>query len=339
MLSKYFPSNSELSTSLKLRSKEYLRENSLHGLPYLMDPSKRTYARVGWLICVLVSLVATIGTILTLWDKFQTSPTLMGIDILTDDFEIYFPNVFLCLNWELFPVVNNSKLDPVSNRTNRGSPHVRAELHSSANFTVAPICCLDVRFLSVNQRQCTFDDESVSYSYCERNCFINKIRSLCSCLPWFLAPTPEDECKPEGYSCLITARKMSSKLDCNCYLSCNHIDYNVQLVERYWNTRINISLYPWPHLIYKREISFGWVDLAVSFGGIAGFFLGFSVLTSFELWYYFTLRTYCGAVHSAPKKGISIAVKEAPKKLLKSKRGNYKNVRKEFKFFKNEFAN
>lgn len=211
---------------------------------------------------------------------------------------------------------------------------------SSISFNaVTTMTNKDVRLLSVNQRQCTFDDESVSYSHCERNCFINKIRSICHCLPWFLAPSPEEECKPVEYSCLIRARKMFLTLDCNCFLPCDHTAYNVHIIERKPHKQIIINFKPWPHLLYKRKISFGWVDLAASFGGIAGFFLGFSVLTSFELWYYFTLRTYCGVVLSAPKKGISIAVKEAPKKLLKKKGKNYKNFEKEVKFFEKKFAN
>lgn len=67
---------------------------------------------------------------------------------------------------------------------------------------------------------------------------------------------------------------------------------------------------------YKRDVLFGWVDLfgkprtfppnnntrsatktifqiAVAFGGIAGLFLGFSLLSAVETIYYFTLRAFC----------------------------------------------
>lgn len=67
----------------------------------------------------------------------------------------------------------------------------------------------------------------------------------------------------------------------------------------------------WPMVRYKREVLFGWVDLlgtkkknncgensvkfcfAVSFGGIAGLFLGFSLLSGVEVLYYFTMRACC----------------------------------------------
>lgn len=56
---------------------------------------------------------------------------------------------------------------------------------------------------------------------------------------------------------------------------------------------VNIEYLTWPIIRYKREVLFGWVDLLVSFGGIAGLFLGFSLLSGVEVIYYFTLRTCC----------------------------------------------
>lgn len=40
-------------------------------------------------------------------------------------------------------------------------------------------------------------------------------------------------------------------------------------------------------------------NVVVSFGGIAGLFLGFSLLSGVELLYYFTLRAWCAAVRDA----------------------------------------
>lgn len=56
---------------------------------------------------------------------------------------------------------------------------------------------------------------------------------------------------------------------------------------------MNIEYLTWPIIRYKREVLFGWVDLLVSFGGIAGLFLGFSLLSGVEIVYYFTLRAFC----------------------------------------------
>lgn len=59
------------------------------------------------------------------------------------------------------------------------------------------------------------------------------------------------------------------------------------------DTYVNIEFLTWPIIRYKREVLFGWVDLLVSFGGIAGLFLGFSLLSGVETIYYFTLRAWC----------------------------------------------
>ncbi|TMW47430.1 hypothetical protein DOY81_007487, partial [Sarcophaga bullata] len=54
-----------------------------------------------------------------------------------------------------------------------------------------------------------------------------------------------------------------------------------------------VEFLTWPIIRYKREVLFGWVDLLVSFGGIASLFLGFSLLSGVEIIYYFTLRACC----------------------------------------------
>lgn len=56
---------------------------------------------------------------------------------------------------------------------------------------------------------------------------------------------------------------------------------------------VMIEYLTWPIIRYKREVLFGWVDLLVSFGGIAGLFLGFSLLSGVEIIYYFTMRAFC----------------------------------------------
>jgi acid-sensing ion channel, other len=63
-------------------------------------------------------------------------------------------------------------------------------------------------------------------------------------------------------------------------------------------TYLNIEFLSWPIIRYKREVLFGFVDLLVSFGGIAGLFLGFSLLSAVEIVYYFTMRAGCMLVKS-----------------------------------------
>lgn len=40
---------------------------------------------------------------------------------------------------------------------------------------------------------------------------------------------------------------------------------------------------------YRTDVTFGWLDLMVSFGGIAGLFLGCSILSGVEICYYLAI--------------------------------------------------
>lgn len=42
---------------------------------------------------------------------------------------------------------------------------------------------------------------------------------------------------------------------------------------------------------YRTDVTFGWLDLMVSFGGIAGLFLGCSILSGAEFFYFFIVIT------------------------------------------------
>lgn len=87
----------------------------------------------------------------------------------------------------------------------------------------------------------------------------------------------------------------------DCELSCQNVVYDIEKLSKVSqeqpaekaDTVINIEYLTWPIVRYKREVLFGWVDLLVSFGGIAGLFLGFSLLSGVEIIYYFTLRACC----------------------------------------------
>ncbi|XP_063230877.1 uncharacterized protein LOC134535629 [Bacillus rossius redtenbacheri] len=74
--------------------------------------------------------------------------------------------------------------------------------------------------------------------------------------------------------------------------------------------RLEIGFLSWPMLRYKREVLFGWVDLLVSFGGIAGLFLGFSLLSGVELLYYFSVRALCMVYRDAPQLRLLLADSE-----------------------------
>ncbi|XP_047985980.1 sodium channel protein Nach-like isoform X2 [Leguminivora glycinivorella] len=170
----------------------------------------------------------------------------------------------------------------------------------------------DARQLSVRQRRCVFADEQkletsniYTYSACMRQCRMQQCRAACKCVPHFYP-------KIDGYRhCTVLelqciAEHVDSITDvswCNCELGCSHTVYEVEKLTEVdtskgpmSTTSLETEFVSWPMVRYKREVLFGWVDLLVSFGGIAGLFLGFSLLSGVELIYFFTLRAWCAAV-------------------------------------------
>ncbi|KAJ9589076.1 hypothetical protein L9F63_017621, partial [Diploptera punctata] len=109
-------------------------------------------------------------------------------------------------------------------------------------------------------------------------------------------------CNISGLQCLGRYKdKFTVTRDCPCELGCSNTVYEVEkLVEGKGDMdnpvkrqTLEIGFVSWPMVRYKREVLFGWVDLLVSFGGIAGLFLGFSLLSGVEIIYYFTMRAIC----------------------------------------------
>lgn len=153
----------------------------------------------------------------------------------------------------------------------------------------------------------------MNFNDCEINCFIDELYKRCKCLPWFLSSVDKTECSLSKYSCLKNVNTDATQ--CNCWLSCDHVSYSVREIQRSPRNINRIILRNWPTALYKREMRFGYFDLLVSFGGIAGLFLGYSLLTSIEFGYYFTLRTYCGAVVQLSRKQYNIITVHVVEKL------------------------
>ncbi|KAH1012570.1 hypothetical protein HUJ05_011708 [Dendroctonus ponderosae] len=161
----------------------------------------------------------------------------------------------------------------------------------------------DTRQLSIKQRKCIFEDEVklkvdwiYTYTACTIECRMETAKRRCGCVPFFY---PEiagfDYCDLSSLHCIAAhLAEIRDISKCNCQLGCKNTVYEVetQKTKEADSTlnRIEIGFVSWPMVRYKREVLFGWVDLLVSFGGIAGLFLGFSLLSGVEILYYFTIR-------------------------------------------------
>ncbi|XP_075213735.1 sodium channel protein Nach-like [Lycorma delicatula] len=168
----------------------------------------------------------------------------------------------------------------------------------------------DARQLSAKQRRCIFHDEikllthpRYSYSACMTQCRMETARKLCGCVPNFYKEIEGFTlCNLTGLGCIsVHLSNLGRGLNCPCELGCENTVYEVEkLVDSVEaDEPLHVGFGSWPMVRYKREVLFGWVDLLVSFGGIAGLFLGFSLLTAVEIIYYFTMRALCMVHHNS----------------------------------------
>ncbi|KAG8240381.1 hypothetical protein J437_LFUL002522 [Ladona fulva] len=189
----------------------------------------------------------------------------------------------------------------------------------------------ETRQLSVRQRQCIFPDEIkltldpdvYTHSVCVRECHANEAMEICGCVPPIINEIGKfKHCNLTGMSCLAEQKSTQrTGKSCTCELSCMNTVYEVEtLTEGSCKGNecqpLHVGFVSWPMVRYKREVLFGWVDLLVSFGGVAGLFLGFSLLSGVEIIYYFVVRTF-GLIFVIPAKKLR-KVKNQNKKNKKS---------------------
>ncbi|XP_021939084.1 uncharacterized protein LOC110839302 [Zootermopsis nevadensis] len=86
---------------------------------------------------------------------------------------------------------------------------------------------------------------------------------------------------------------------CKCEPDCDRMEYTSEfyVTQGGFNTGEDQVLldvhFKQPTVVqYRTDVVFGWLDLTVSLGGIAGLFIGFSLLSGAELVYFLTFRLY-----------------------------------------------
>ncbi|KAJ1527770.1 hypothetical protein ONE63_007725 [Megalurothrips usitatus] len=178
-----------------------------------------------------------------------------------------------------------------------------------------------VRDTSTQQRKCRFHDENdltvyrfYSYSACITECRKQAQIKQCNCTTHLMPNAKEEEiCTLEGLMCLYvhytnfsvlkTSWSRKEGLYCPCVPACTEPEYNIVTQESFGiahnTSRIELTLDRLPSERYKRNVVRGRLDMVVSMGGAAGLFVGASLLSFVELFYYFSLRM-CGG-ESAPE--------------------------------------
>lgn len=76
--------------------REYLENSNLHGIKYVVDPNNHVTERVFWLVCVIVSWVASAMLINSAWDAFQHNAISFVVETSYRDWDTQFPAIVIC---------------------------------------------------------------------------------------------------------------------------------------------------------------------------------------------------------------------------------------------------
>uniref|UniRef100_A0ABD2WFA5 Sodium channel protein Nach n=1 Tax=Trichogramma kaykai TaxID=54128 RepID=A0ABD2WFA5_9HYME len=180
-----------------------------------------------------------------------------------------------------------------------------------------------VRSLPVRVRDCIFSDEPVgsaalrqlelehswnSYSYvnCLNSCRAKIVLDNCGCVPHYLPKNALYDSSWPGK--IVDPEQMDLDIEerpCGCMLDCSNYRYPVDSSEGILDqsrvlvsTRnnvdklslINVFFTDLVSIQYRRYVYYDWKALFASFGGLLGLFVGFSLITGFELVYFFVIR-------------------------------------------------
>lgn len=170
----------------------------------------------------------------------------------------------------------------------------------------------EVKDVSIEQRNCRFMDESdldvysyYSYSACCVQCRKDAQLKICNCTHHLIPNSPKDKhCDIKGLDCLnknyndlaVLKTKWAKRtgLVCSCIPSCTEIELSVVKDEKIGIQEeiaiVELSLERLPTERYKRKVVRGKLDLVVSMGGTTALFLGASILSFVEIFYYFFIR-------------------------------------------------
>lgn len=69
---------STLGTNFHQQTKELFSNSTLHGVHYIAEKGRSFGEKFMWFCCVAIGAVAAFVIIDSLWEKFQTNPTITG---------------------------------------------------------------------------------------------------------------------------------------------------------------------------------------------------------------------------------------------------------------------
>lgn len=143
---------------------------------------------------------------------------------------------------------------------------------------------------------------------CIQECLSNTTLEICGCVKYFqirdqnsnfCSKRAENTCFDKVSSVISDINSEAFK-SCDCLPSCNYIDFKFELFfensieprrkENITSSSLSIYFSEDEFLVFKRFTSFGAVTLVSNIGGLLALFLGVSLLSAVELFYYFVIR-------------------------------------------------
>lgn len=67
-----------LRRSLLYQTKEFFNNSTLHGVRYIAESNRPFGERLMWFIFTAIGFISALVIIVSLWEKFQTNPTITG---------------------------------------------------------------------------------------------------------------------------------------------------------------------------------------------------------------------------------------------------------------------
>ncbi|XP_024941689.1 pickpocket protein 28 isoform X4 [Cephus cinctus] len=191
--------------------------------------------------------------------------------------------------------------------------HISGTRKVSVSVEVQEIMTHDeLKFLPQYQRHCGFPEDgglTMWPIYSRAMCFfeykMKRIRQFCNCLPHFARPMPNVPiCNAEQLRCIgenvanVVNNDLKNLQYSNCIQDCDMVRYTLlsfSSVEMgpiaMGKTDISITL-NFPYDIQYRILHFGLTDFLAAVGGAAGLFVGASIISFIEIFYYATLRLF-----------------------------------------------
>lgn len=83
--------------SLIYQTKEFFQNSTLHGVRYIAETGRPIGEKFMWFCFTSIGAVTALVIIMSLWEKFQTNPTITGLDTDFHNQNVVFPTTVVCL--------------------------------------------------------------------------------------------------------------------------------------------------------------------------------------------------------------------------------------------------